>query len=86
MISVFLAKVDVTSLLPVHVDPLLVAELAAQVTHKYQEVSTDFPPSALEPRLLSELHYAVYCGNVAEPAVKAFILSELADQFEKEGK
>ena len=84
--SVFPAQVDVTSLLPIHVDPLLVAQLSAQITHKYHEVTTDFPPSGSEPRLLSVLHYAVSCGDVPQTVVKALILSELANQFEKEGK
>ena len=84
--GVFPAQVDVTSLLPVHVDPLLLGQLRAQITHKYHEVSADIPPLDSEPRLLSVLHYAVYCGDIPQTVVKALILSELAEQFEMEGE
>ena len=86
MNGVFPVQVDVTSLLPIHVEPLLVAQLSAQVTHRFHEVHTEFPSSESESCLLSVLHYAVYCKDVPQTVIKALILNELADQFEKEGK
>ena len=76
-------QIDLDNLPPI--DPLLQAQFEAKMAQKLRQLSMELPDSIIEPRLLTEFHYASICQS-SETVRQAMLLSLVISEAEKDDK
>lgn len=65
------------------VDPMLVAQLYTRLEQKLRQLSQELPESIVEPRIISDFHYATIC-HASERVRRAILYEQVTHESGKD--